>query len=97
MSRFRLSEQAKTDLNEIWDYIGIANDNPAAAYRQLETLYEKFTILATQPFMGHAREDLRTNLRSFAAGSYIIFYVPIQEGIEVERIIHGSRDINALF
>ncbi|MGH9438287.1 MAG: type II toxin-antitoxin system RelE/ParE family toxin, partial [Terriglobia bacterium] len=28
---------------------------------------------------------------------YLIFYRPIRDGIEVVRVIHGARDIPALF
>ena len=97
MTRFRLAAQAKADLEEIWEYIGIANDKPAAAHRQIEVLYEKFALLATQPLMGQVCENLRKGLRAFAAGSYVIFSMPRDDGIEVERVIHGSRDFDTLF
>ena len=29
--------------------------------------------------------------------NYLIFYLPTKEGIEVVRIIHGSRDIETIF
>lgn len=97
MTRFRLAEEAKVDLGEIWDYIGIVNDNPTAAHHQVERLYETFALLASQPLLGQSCDDLRRSLRAFTAGSYVIFYVPLSDGIAVERVIHGSRDINCLF
>jgi toxin ParE1/3/4 len=30
-------------------------------------------------------------------GNYIIFYRPIDDGIEVVRILHGARDLPPLF
>jgi toxin ParE1/3/4 len=30
--------------------------------------------------------------RSFSFGSYMIFFRAIEDGIEVARVIHGSRD-----
>jgi toxin ParE1/3/4 len=97
VSRYRLAEQAKLDLSEIWEYIGAVRGYPAAAHRQLEILYEKFTRLARQPLMGQLCDNLRPGLRAFSAGAYVIFYVPIRDGIEVERVIHGVRDISSLF
>ena len=44
MSRYRLTEQARQDLDEIWLYI--AEDNPTAADHFLDTLYEKFVLVA---------------------------------------------------
>ncbi len=97
MSRFRLSRQAKADIHAIWDYIGITNDNPTAAHNQVETLFEKLQLLATQPMMGQLREDLRPRLRTFAAGSYVVLYYPMKDGIEVAGVVHGARDIESMF
>lgn len=97
MKRLRLAVQAKVDLSGIWDYIGVVKENPAAAHHQLEILYEKCALLAQHPLLGQTRDDLRDGLREFSAGSYVIFYRPDPDGIEVERVIHGARDIRALF
>lgn len=97
MSRFRISRQAAADSDAIWDYLAIAKDNPAAAYHQVENLFEKFHLLATQPLMGQSREDLRSGLRTFAAGSYVILYYPLRDGIEVAGVVHGARDIESMF
>ena len=85
------------DLDGIWDYIGIQNDNPNAAYGQLRMLYEKFSLLAMQPLIGEFRDDLGTNLRSFVARNYVIVYRPLGEEIEIIRVVHSARDIHALF
>ncbi len=95
MNSFRLAPQADIDLDEIADYI--AEHNPSAALREIERLYEKFRLLSANPLLGEARESLQRNLRAFVAGSYVIFYVPLSDGIEVERVIHGARDIESLF
>ena len=47
--------------------------------------------------IGQSRPELLHDLRSFAAGSYIIFYSPTDDGIYVLRVIHGARDIGTLF
>ncbi len=49
------------------------------------------------PYMGRQREELAARLRSFPVGSYVIFYRPIDDGIEVARILHGARDFPPLF
>ena len=97
MSRVRLSREAKLDLGEIWDYLGVAKDNPNAARRQIEMIYRKLALLATQPEMGERRDELRVGVRTFSAGRYVIYFVPMKNGIEVERIVHGSRDVGTLF
>ena len=95
MSRYRLTEQARADLDEIWLYI--AEDNIPAADRFFDTLHERFVLLAGQPFLGRARPELAPNLRSLPVGNYVMLYRPIDDGIEVVRVLHGARDIDAMF
>ncbi len=86
---------AETDILEIWDYI--ADDSLAAADRWVDHLDEQFRVLATQPMMGRARDELAPGVRSFPFGRYVVFYVPLADGIDVVRVLHGARDIDAVF
>jgi toxin ParE1/3/4 len=95
MSHYRVSEAAKTDLQEIWLFI--AQDHPNAANRFIRVLISRFPKLASLPHMGRQREELSPRLRSFPVGRYVIFYRPIEDGIEVVRILHGARDLPPLF
>lgn len=47
--------------------------------------------------MGRAREELAAHLRSFAFGRYVIFYTSLHDGIDVVRVLHSARDIDAAF
>jgi toxin ParE1/3/4 len=47
--------------------------------------------------MGVARPWLREDIRAFPVKSYIIFYRVIEGGVEIERVIRASRNIEALF
>lgn len=38
---------------------------------------------------------MQRGLRSFPVGSYLIFYVPLPDGIEVVRVMSGRQDIDA--
>jgi toxin ParE1/3/4 len=97
MSQFRLTEQAKTDIRQIWDYIGIIKESPEMAALQIEHIYDSLNLLATQPLLGQLRNDLKPGLRIFSADSYAILYFPYPNGVEVLGIIHGARDIEAMF
>ena len=37
------------------------------------------------------------NLRSFPFGRYVIFYLALPGGIEIVRVLHGARDLDAIF
>jgi toxin ParE1/3/4 len=86
---------AAADILDIWDHI--AEDSLDQADRWVDKLDEKFGILATQPLMGRAREELAPDLRGFPFGRYVIFYVPIEGGIDIVRVLHSSRDVDAAF
>jgi len=95
MSRFRISRQARQDLKEIYRYI--ARDKPTAAYRLRQTFEATFAALARNPFMGEARPDFGQDVRVFGVGSYVVFFRPAPAGIVLARVIHGARDILALW
>ena len=95
MSRFCIADQAKEDLADVWLYI--AEDNPGAADRWTKNALDKFQLLAQNPQLGRAREELGPPLRSFPMGNYLIFYRPAEDGIEVVRVLSGYRDLDRLF
>jgi toxin ParE1/3/4 len=87
--------RAKADLAEIWDYI--ADDSEAQADAFIDTIDLKLRLLAEQPNIGRERNELAENMRSFPLGRYVIFYFVIPSGIEVVRVLHGGRDLEAIF
>jgi toxin ParE1/3/4 len=89
------SPRAQIDLAEIWDFI--AEDCEGKADSFIDTLDDKFNLLAHNPFIGRARNELAENLRSLSVGRYVIFYLVRAEGIEVVRVLHGARDLDAIF
>ena len=94
MARVTRRPLAEADILEIWDYI--AEDSVFAADRWVDRLDEKFALWARQPVMGRGRDELATGMRSFAFGRYIMFYVPLPDGIDVVRVLHGSCAIDAV-
>ena len=93
--RVILAPEANRDL---WDIAWhIAQRNPPAAYRFIDTVYEKGELLASTPQMGRARDELAPDLRSFPIGAFVLFYRRTRGGIEIARILRCSRDIPSLF
>jgi toxin ParE1/3/4 len=95
MARILRRPQASEDIAGIWDHI--ADDNLAAADRWLDRLDKQLRLLATQPLIGRARDELAEGIRSFPMDRYVVFYMPIDDGIDVVRVLHSARDIDALF
>jgi len=62
-----------------------------------QAIDERCTNLAQFPYIGISRDELMPALRSLPVGNYLIFYLPIPDGIEVVRVLPGMRDIDAFF
>jgi toxin ParE1/3/4 len=95
MARLTITESARADLREVRAYI--AKDNPAAARRVLERLRAQARKLAQTPGIGRSRKDLRPDLFSFPVGRHVLFYRSQPGGIVLVRVLHGARDLPALF
>ncbi|MDO8960400.1 MAG: type II toxin-antitoxin system RelE/ParE family toxin [Rhodocyclaceae bacterium] len=95
MGRVLHARSAQTDLLETWLYI--AEENPAAADRMLDTIEREAKTLSTQPLMGRSRPDLAEEVRSWPTSTpYILFYLAGDEDITVLRVLHHARDVRKL-
>ncbi|BAC91446.1 type II toxin-antitoxin system RelE/ParE family toxin [Gloeobacter violaceus] len=95
MAQVLKTRQAERDIEDIWFYIAL--EDLQAADRWLEGMSAQAQLVASQPRMGRVRPELGTEIRSFAAGRYVLFYRPLPDGIELVRVLHGARDLDALF
>ena len=95
MANLVISPEAEQDLVDIWLYI--AEDQPINADCFLERLEEYAERVAEFNDMGIDRPELASNLKSFPVDRYILFYRQIENGIELVRVLHSSRDINLIF
>jgi toxin ParE1/3/4 len=95
MNRYKLSRQAEQDLEDIWVYL--ADQDDIHADKQIAQILNRLPMLAQYPDMGKSRHDLAPSLRSFPSKPYVVFYAKSQDGIEIMRIIHQSRNIEDLF
>jgi len=94
----RLASEAEFDLDDIWYYIATESGSIKIADRLIASITERFFLLATNPHLGRSREeDLRHGLRSFPVGKYIIIYRIESDAVLIQRVLRGSRNIEALF
>ncbi|PMB32153.1 RelE/ParE family toxin [Fischerella thermalis BR2B] len=89
MNRYRLSQQAEQDLEDIWIYL--AQQDELAADKQIAQLLDRLPMLAQFPDMGRKRDDLLQRLRSFPVKPYIVFYTKITDGIEIVRVLSSIK------
>jgi toxin ParE1/3/4 len=96
MARVLFTPLAHNDLQIIWDYLA-EEASEETADGILEFIQEKCQKIAAFPESGHIRYELLANLRSFVVKSYVVFYIPLSDGIDVLRVLHGARDIESVF
>ena len=95
MPRIIRSARSEQDVYEI--ALHIAKDNPDAALRWIDRVNDALTMLAQFPEAGRARTEIAPRVRSLPVSSYILFYRPMSDGIDLARVLHGARDLRRLF
>jgi toxin ParE1/3/4 len=94
----RLAPQAAADLDDIWYYVAIESRNVEIADRFVDSITERFFLLAGHPYLGRPRDDdFGMGLRSFAVGEYVIVYLVEDKDVFILRVAHGRRDMEELF
>ena len=96
--------QAERDIECQFDYYLLEVGSPDPAERFVVAIEETLQLLARNPELGPVRQFARSELagvRSFPVkgfGKHLVFYRPTAEqGIEVLRVLHGARDLGAIF
>jgi toxin ParE1/3/4 len=100
-ARYLIRPKADQDLEEQAFYLA-QQARPELGHRFLVAAHETFTLLASNPAIGwHSQLDhpQLTNLRFFRISGFekmLVLYLPVLSGIEILRVIHGSRNLMAL-
>jgi toxin ParE1/3/4 len=64
----------------------------------IDSITDRFFLLASRPYLGRTRDDdLGKGSRSFNVGEYVIVYCVQNERVLILRVVHGRRDLEALF
>lgn len=92
MAEIAWTEEAQRWLADIFEYI--AAENPAAAGRTVQGIYERAQVLATFPEIGQRYLASPRNVRVLLYGHYRIAYLVKDNGnVDVLGVFHGSLDI----
>lgn len=93
--------KADRDLDAYADYLADAGGSDLAL-RFFDQAYKTFALLASQPNMGwrsRSKNPVLVGLRVFRVSGFehmLVLYRPDPAGIEILRVIHGSRHVQAL-
>jgi toxin ParE1/3/4 len=92
---------ARADLVEIADYLAQRSEDLSDSF--LAAVEQSLATAAQMPGLGNPCEFANPELQGVRTWpvrgfkKYTIFYRPVEGGIEVLRVLHGSRDITSLF
>ncbi len=87
MAAFRFSRRAEADLLSIGDYtLRTWGENQAIRY--IDDLESCCQMLADNPGLGRACDEVRPGLRRMECGRHVVFYRQDDRGILVSRILH---------
>jgi toxin ParE1/3/4 len=94
----RVAPRAEADLDDIWLYVSKDSGSMDVATRLIDSITDRFLFLASFPCIGRTRdEDFGAGSRSFAVGGYVIVYCVESTDVFILRVVHGRRDLEALF
>jgi toxin ParE1/3/4 len=94
LRRLRYLPAAQRDLLEILAFISRQSGSLALAQDFVARLRRQCRRLAELPgVLGRARPELRSDIRSFPFGNYVIFFRYQGDVFEVVNILEGHRDI----
>ena len=94
MSRFILTRRAEADIIDILTY-SIENFGRQIALDYQSSLETCFELLAENPLMGRAAQQLDSKVRRHEHGSHVILYEKADDGIVILALVH-KRNIRKL-
>ena len=89
----------RQELDAIVEYISVTLEAPRAALNLLDELEKSINDLKIFPFAHrryHPIKPLLTEYRIVTVKNYLVFYVVLEEIIEIHRIIYKKRDLSQL-
>ncbi len=94
--RYILSEPAVHDLDLIKAYL-VEHASVAVSRYVMREIRDALLFLASQPGVGHMREDLTDQpVKFWPVFSYLIIYDATSRPLQVLRILHAARDVAAI-
>jgi len=91
-----IAPEVEFELADIWHYIARESGSTEIANRIIESITQRFFLLAQSPHIGRRRDSWRPGLRSFPVNNYVIFYLVENSTVIIVHVVHGSRNLEAL-
>ncbi|NOY28856.1 MAG: type II toxin-antitoxin system RelE/ParE family toxin [Planctomycetes bacterium] len=92
---------ARQDVDDIYDFIANSDGRPLIADNMTREIIQKCETYAEAfsagNLIGTLRPHLGEHLRVFSYKRWVVVFLPLEDGIEVVRVVDGSRDYGKLF
>jgi len=93
MVKYRLTNEAIKDLDEIWAY---TNEKWSVdqADRYYNLIIDEIEYIASNPLLGKSLDHIKEGYRSSKVKSHLVFYrIGLDKTIEIVRILHQRMDV----
>jgi len=95
MAQYRLTDDARRDLDELLEYIAL-DSSVERAMKVFARVRDGMRKAAEMPGSGHYREDLLDrSFKFWMVKPYLIVYRWDVEPIRIIAVVHGARDLDA--
>jgi len=92
ISNYSIRALARSDLEEIWLFT-FEEWGLEQADKYLNSLLSRCEWLASNPYAGKDREDIKNGYYCFPEGMHLVFYTMTQGGIDIIGIPHQNMDV----
>lgn len=93
MARFKLTNEAVKDLEEIWIYT-YQNWSVEQADRYYNLIIDEIEFLSSNPLSGRSMDYIKEGYRVSKVKSHLVFYkILTNEAIEIIRVLHQRMDV----
>ena len=93
MARYKLTNEAVKDLEEIWIYT-YQNWSVEQADRYYNLIIDEIEFLSSNPLSGRSMDHIKEGYRVSKVKSHLVFYKIITNAaIEIIRILHQRMDV----
>lgn len=90
-AEYRVSPEARRDLEDIWLY-SLENWGLEQAHRYIDNLVHAFDQLAANPKIGMSCDHIRKGYFRSKMGRHMIYFRVIDDGIAVIRVLHDRME-----
>jgi toxin ParE1/3/4 len=99
----RILKKPQVEDDLIAHFSHIARDKVEPAERFLRVAEESFDRLGADPLLGAKWESPLPRLAGIRVyplpspfRNYLVFYQPVEDGVEIMTVLHGARDLQAV-